>query len=142
DEDMPRVQAPDYGATLRMVIAPGREAAGIFQMPGGEAGNPLSSHYGDLFDSWAARAAQPLLPGKPGTVLELVPPPAPTPRPRPPDLSRRPAASCPPRPPPLSSSSAVRGGARPSCATSWTPTRRSRAPARSSWERSAPVSKA
>jgi penicillin amidase len=73
DDDMPRVQHPDYGATLRMVVSPGREAEGIFQMPGGESGNPLSTHYGDLYDSWAAGAAAPLLPGKPAAVLELVP---------------------------------------------------------------------
>jgi penicillin G amidase len=73
DDDMPRVQAPAYGATLRMVVSPGREAEGFFQMPGGESGNPISDHYGDLYDTWAAGAAAPLLPGKTVAVLRLVP---------------------------------------------------------------------
>ena len=73
DDDMPRVQAPDFGATLRLVVSPGREQEGFFQMPGGESGNPISRHYADLYETWAAGAAAPLLPGKPVTVLELVP---------------------------------------------------------------------
>jgi penicillin amidase len=80
DEDMPRVQAPAYGATLRMVVSPGREAEGIFQMPGGESGNPVSEHYADLHDAWAAGAPAPLLPGKTVTILTLAPAPAPAPR--------------------------------------------------------------
>jgi penicillin amidase len=73
DDDMPRVQAPDYGATLRMVVSPGREAEGFFQMPGGESGNPISDHYGDLYDAWAEGAATPLLPGETVATLQLVP---------------------------------------------------------------------
>lgn len=77
DDDLPRVQAPDYGATLRMVVSPGREAEGIFQMPGGESGNPISAHYDDLYAGWAEGAASPLLPGKPVAILTLVPAPGP-----------------------------------------------------------------
>jgi penicillin amidase len=73
DDDMPRVQSPDYGATLRLVVSPGREAEGFFQMPGGESGNPVSEHYSDLYDGWATGAAVPLLPGKAVAALELVP---------------------------------------------------------------------
>jgi penicillin amidase len=73
DDDMPRVQSPDYGATLRLVVSPGREAEGYFQMPGGESGNPVSEHYADQYDAWATGAAVPLLPGKAVAVLELVP---------------------------------------------------------------------
>jgi penicillin amidase len=76
DDDMPRVQAPDYGATLRMVVSPGREAEGIFQMPGGESGNPISAHYEDLYDAWVEGAAAPLLPGKTVAILRLAPEPA------------------------------------------------------------------
>jgi len=75
DDDMPRVQSPDYGATLRLVVSPGREAEGFFQMPGGESGNPISDHFDDLYDSWATGAAAPLLPGKAVAVLQLVPAP-------------------------------------------------------------------
>ena len=70
---MPRVQGPSYGATLRMVISPGREAEGIFQMPGGESGNPISRHYGDLYDGWAEGAPVRMLPGKAAATLVLVP---------------------------------------------------------------------
>ena len=73
DHDMPRVQEPSYGATLRMVVSPGREEEAIFQMPGGESGNPISSHYADEYDAWAAGAAAPFLPGRTVAVLELVP---------------------------------------------------------------------
>ncbi len=73
DDDMPRVQERDYGASLRLVVSPGREEEGFFQMPGGESGNPMSEHYGDLYDGWAQGAAVPLLPGRAVAVLELVP---------------------------------------------------------------------
>jgi penicillin amidase len=73
DDDMPRVQERDYGASLRLVVSPGREEEGFFQMPGGESGNPVSDHYGDLYDAWAQGAAAPLLPGKTVAVLDLVP---------------------------------------------------------------------
>ncbi|HEX3529042.1 MAG TPA: penicillin acylase family protein [Thermoanaerobaculia bacterium] len=73
DDDMPRVQERDFGASLRLVVSPGREEEGFFQMPGGESGNPVSEHYGDLYDGWARGAAAPLLPGRAVAVLELVP---------------------------------------------------------------------
>jgi len=73
DEYMPRVQDQDYGATLRMVVAPGREAQSIFHMPGGESGNPLSPHYGDAHAAWAEGAATPFLPGPPKHRLTLSP---------------------------------------------------------------------
>jgi len=92
DDDMPRVQETDYGASLRLVVSPGREEEGFFQMPGVESGNPVSEHYGDLYDGWARGAAVPLLPGRAVGVLELVPgravpptqPSPPTPLPAPP----------------------------------------------------------
>ncbi len=73
DEDMPRVQQPSFGASLRMVVSPGREGEGIFQMPGGESGNPISPHYEDAYEAWVEGAAAPFLPGKAKTKLELVP---------------------------------------------------------------------
>jgi len=76
DDDMPRVQETDYGASLRLVVSPGREEEGFFQMPGGESGNPVSEHYGDLYDGWVRGAAVPLLPGKTVATLQLVPVPA------------------------------------------------------------------
>lgn len=73
DENMPRVQRPDFGASLRLVISPGREQEAIFQMPGGQSGNPISSHYDDSYDQWTRGAAAPFLPGRPVSRLLLVP---------------------------------------------------------------------
>ena len=41
-----------YGASLRMVVSPGREAEGILHMPAGQSGHPLSRHYDDLGELW------------------------------------------------------------------------------------------
>lgn len=73
DQDMPRVQHASHGASLRMVVAPGREEEGYFDMPTGESGHPLSPHYGDLEEAWEAGPPTPLLPGPPVNRLTLVP---------------------------------------------------------------------
>ena len=73
DRDMPRVQGPRFGAALRMVVSPGREEAGLFHMPGGQSGHPLSPWYRASHEAWAMGRAQPLLPGPPQHVLRLVP---------------------------------------------------------------------
>ncbi len=73
DEHMPRVQDPSYGSTLRMVVSPGRESEGLFHMPGGQSGHPLSPHYKDGHAAWAQGAATPLLPGPPLHRLRLLP---------------------------------------------------------------------
>lgn len=75
DEQMPRVQHPEYGATLRIVVSPGREGEGYFQMPGGESGHPLSSHYRDAHTAWTRGEAAPFLPGPPVETLKLLPNP-------------------------------------------------------------------
>lgn len=62
-DHMPRVQDPTFGATLRMVVSPGREAEGFFHMPGGQSGNPLSPEYREGHDAWAAGKPTPFLPG-------------------------------------------------------------------------------
>ena len=62
--DMPRLALPGcghcvrfadgkYGASERMVVAPGRENEGILHMPGGQSGHPGSRHYSDQQESWA-----------------------------------------------------------------------------------------
>jgi penicillin amidase len=63
DHYMPRVQTPGAGASQRMVVSPGREAQGIFHMPGGQSGHPLSPHYRDGHRAWAEGEATPFLPG-------------------------------------------------------------------------------
>jgi penicillin amidase len=73
DEFMPRVQGPDYGASQRLVVAPGAEDAAIFHMPGGQSGHPFSDHFRGGHDAWAAGEAAPLLPGETAHVLVLRP---------------------------------------------------------------------
>lgn len=71
--DVPRIQRPDYGASERLVVAPGREGAGIFQMPCGQSGHPLSPHYADGHAAWVEGHPTPLLPGPDLATLTLVP---------------------------------------------------------------------
>lgn len=71
DSNMPRVQAPAFGASERMVVSPGHEAEGIFHMPGGQSGNPLSPYYLKGLDAWANGEATPFLPGEPQHVLRF-----------------------------------------------------------------------
>ena len=73
DVNMPRVQGRGFGASQRMVVSPGREASGLFQLPGGQSGHPLSPHYGDQQEAWARGAPAPFLPGPAVHRLELVP---------------------------------------------------------------------
>jgi len=76
DDHMPRVQHPSYGASLRMVVSPGHEEDGFFEMPGGESGNPVSPHYGDQHHAWEVGEPAPLLPGAVVERLTLRPAPA------------------------------------------------------------------
>ena len=73
DENMPRVQGPTFGASERMVVSPGHEETGVFHMPGGQSGNPLSPYYQKGVDAWEAGKATPFLPGPPVHKLRLVP---------------------------------------------------------------------
>lgn len=73
DWDMPRAQSPGAGASQRMVVSPGRESEGIFHMPGGQSGHPLSPHFDDGHEAWARGEATPFLPRKGGSSLRLVP---------------------------------------------------------------------
>lgn len=60
---MPRVQTPGYGASERMVVAPGHEERGMLHMPGGQSGHPLSPFYLSGHDAWVRGEPTPLLPG-------------------------------------------------------------------------------
>ncbi|HPC83372.1 MAG TPA: penicillin acylase family protein [Thermoanaerobaculaceae bacterium] len=73
DSHMPRVQSPSFGASERFVVSPGREQSGVFHMPGGPSGHPLSPFYRAGFDAWANGEPAPFLPGPPVTTLVLVP---------------------------------------------------------------------
>ena len=63
DSHMPRVQSPRFGASERMVVSPGREENGIFHMPGGQSGHPLSDYFLAGHRDWALGRSSPLLPG-------------------------------------------------------------------------------
>lgn len=73
DINMPRVQAPNFGASERMVVSPGREQSGIFEMPGGQSGHPLSPFFLAGHDAWVRGEATPFLPGAPIHRLVLHP---------------------------------------------------------------------
>jgi penicillin amidase len=73
DSAMPRVQSPQFGASQRLVVSPGREAEGYFQMPGGPVDHPLSPFYGAGHDAWARGEVLPLLPGATRHTLQLMP---------------------------------------------------------------------
>ena len=73
DTTVPRVAIPGFGASERIVVSPGHEESGIFDMPAGQAGNPLSPYYGQGEQAWVDGSATPLLPGPPQWRLRLVP---------------------------------------------------------------------
>jgi penicillin amidase len=76
--DMPRIQAPAFGSSLRMALSPGREEKGYLIMACGESGNPLSPHYRDCHTAWVTNTRTPFLPGVATHKVLL----------RPPDISR------------------------------------------------------
>ncbi|MGH8278000.1 MAG: penicillin acylase family protein [Gammaproteobacteria bacterium] len=63
DNNMPRVQGVSFGASERMDVEPGDEAKGIFEMPAGESGYPLSPFYRNSQSAWERGAASAFLPG-------------------------------------------------------------------------------
>ncbi|SDR93912.1 penicillin acylase family protein [Opitutus sp. GAS368] len=73
DSDMPRVLGPRFGQSERLVVSPGHEAEGIFEMPGGQSGHPLSPYYRAGHEAWVQGAATPLLPGPAQHTLTLKP---------------------------------------------------------------------
>ncbi|MCU0754820.1 MAG: penicillin acylase family protein [Xanthomonadales bacterium] len=73
DSFVPRAQGPAFGASQRLVVAPGFESEGILHMPGGQSGHPLSPWYGAGHAEWVQGRPVPLLPGAPVATLKLVP---------------------------------------------------------------------
>jgi penicillin G amidase len=61
----PRVASPRTGASERFVVAPGHERTGIFHMPTGQTGHPLSPYYNVGHEDWVKGQATPFLPGEP-----------------------------------------------------------------------------
>ncbi len=71
DSNMPRVAGPGFGASQRMVVAPGHEAEGLFHMPGGQSGHPLSPFWGAGHADWMRGEPSPFLPGETRHTLTL-----------------------------------------------------------------------
>ncbi len=73
DNDMPRVQTPTNGASERLVVSPGREAEGIYHMPGGQSAHPLSPYFQAGHAAWVRGEPTPFLPGSAAHRLTLKP---------------------------------------------------------------------
>jgi penicillin amidase len=73
DNHLPRVQGPAFGASQRMVVAPGHEAEGLFHMPAGQSGHPLSPFWNAGHADWAQGRPSPFLPGPAQHSLTLTP---------------------------------------------------------------------
>ncbi|MGL5098215.1 MAG: penicillin acylase family protein, partial [Planctomycetia bacterium] len=71
--DLPRIQGPDFGASQRMVVGPGREAAGVFHMPAGQSGHPLSPYYRSTHRAWQTGEPTSFVPGPCRHTLRLTP---------------------------------------------------------------------
>lgn len=73
DDYMPRVASPSFGASERMVVSPGHEESGLFNLAGGQSGNPISPFFLTEYEAWYRGAATPLLPGPTRYKLVLEP---------------------------------------------------------------------
>ncbi len=73
DTVIPRVAVPGFGASERLVVSPGHEESGIFEMPVGQAGNPLAPYYGAGERAWVDGTPTPLLPGAVRWTMTLTP---------------------------------------------------------------------
>ena len=73
DDNMPRVSGPDFGQSERLVVTPGKEEEGLFNLPGGQSGHPMSPFFHDEFTDWAQGKPTPLMPGVPKYGLVLTP---------------------------------------------------------------------
>ncbi|MET0267507.1 MAG: penicillin acylase family protein, partial [Duganella sp.] len=78
DQHMPRVAGPGFGQSERLTVSPGREEEGVFNMPGGQSGHPLSPYFMAGREDWLAGRPAPLLPGAAVHTLTLAPAPGQT----------------------------------------------------------------
>ena len=74
DANMPRVAGKNFGQSQRMTVTPGKEEQGVFNMPGGQSGHPLSPYFLDGHADWVAGNTAPLLPGAARHTLRFVAP--------------------------------------------------------------------
>jgi penicillin amidase len=73
DANMPRVAGPKFGQSERLTVSPGREAEGLYNMPGGQSGHPLSPFFLAGHKEWVAAKPVPLLPGAAVYTLRFIP---------------------------------------------------------------------
>ena len=73
DDHAPLVSGPMFGAAVRVVVSPGDETNGLFQLPGGQSGHPLSVHYDDLFPNWMTLRGSSFVPGEIHRTLRFLP---------------------------------------------------------------------
>jgi penicillin amidase len=73
DSHMPHVAGPSFGQSERMAVTPGHEERGIFNMPGGQSGHPLSPYFLAGHAAWVRGEPTPFLPGPPVHTLVLTP---------------------------------------------------------------------
>ncbi len=67
---------PGFGASVRMVVSPGREDAGVLHIACGQSGHPLSNNYDDQHQYWVRQEPLPFLPGRTSQKFTLRPPAA------------------------------------------------------------------
>jgi penicillin amidase len=73
DSQMPKVHAAGFGVSERMIVSPGHEENGLYNMPGGQSGHFLSPFYRSEMGPWLRVEPQPFLPGPKAHELELRP---------------------------------------------------------------------
>lgn len=73
DANALRAQSNRFGASMRMVVAPGAEEKAILESPGGQSGHFRSAHYGDLHEAWVEGRPDPMKPGAVVSTLVLAP---------------------------------------------------------------------
>jgi penicillin amidase len=73
DTNTVRVASPSHGASERLVVSPGHEDTGLYHMPSGQSGHPLSPYYNLGHQDWVRGTPSPLLPAAPRWTLNLVP---------------------------------------------------------------------
>lgn len=73
DDHMPRIQGVRFGVSERMVVSPGQEERGVFNMPGGQSGHFLSPFYRAGHEAWEEARPTPLLAGPAAHRMRLTP---------------------------------------------------------------------
>jgi penicillin amidase len=73
DSHMPKVHAPGVGVSERMIVSPGHEENGLYNMPCGQSGHFLSPFYRTEMDAWLKVKPLPFLPGASEHELKLLP---------------------------------------------------------------------